>query len=180
MRRQKMDTKIAVILTILIMLVIGLVGYIVIDKLNNTEKTKTTEKKEETTTNKEEEKKETNETNNNTTTEETKQETTTTQTNSIPTESEIKTLMETFIKSHNSNVVDYRINSINLDSNTKEEKEMLNMNQDNILALIKYDVIRDGDGYTKEQGWIKSNQTHCILIKDTNGSYYVQKCGSGW
>ena len=171
---RKSDTKVAVIITILVMLVVGLLIYIVTDKLLVKEDNKATRSNTETTSNEKtpqqekEEETENIETNTNT------------NTSSIPTEEEVKKLMITYIKTKFPSAIDYRINSISIENNTKEFKEMINENQEHVLAYVDYDLIRDGNGFTKEQGFVKSNQAHCILVKDSNGSYYVEKCGSGW
>ena len=172
MKRKKSDNKIIIII-VLIFLVIGLTTYIIVDKVmisdevkfkaslenvNNDESTQ-----DDNTTNSEEEVVNNNETN-----------------NSILTENEVRQLMITYIKEKHTNVIDYRINSISFENNTKEFKDMIHEDQEHVLVYVDYDLIRDGNGYTKEQGWIKSNQEHCIFVKDSSDKYYVEKCGSGW
>ncbi len=175
MKKGKNDTKNTIVIVILVILVLGLSIFIATDKLSTKEKNTASTN----TTNKNSEKNVTNDDNTNTTNKK-EEHNENTNNNSIPTENEIKELMIKYIKENYPSAVDYRINNISLENNTKELKEMINENQENILANIDFELIREGNGYTKSQGWIKINQSNCILVKNTSGSYYVSKCGSGW
>ena len=167
MRKKEMDTKIAVFITVLVMLLIGLTIYVVADKVTDHEDKNSVSEKASDSANDAKE-----ESSNKEVTQNEKTDDETSNVSSIPTESDVKKLMTAYIKD---SYVDYRINSVSFDNNTKEFKEMIHEDQDHVLAYVDYDVIRD-----ENQGWIKANQAHCILVKDSNGSYYVSKCGSGW
>ena len=122
----KTNTIVTVVITILVMLVIGLGMYI---KLELPKEKETSQSQKETTTNN--------------TVEENKEETKTTTENEIPNEETIRKLMGAYITKQPT-IVEYRINSISLENNTQEFKELINENLDHVLAYVKYDVIRDG------------------------------------
>lgn len=175
MNSKKSNTTTVVIITILIMLVIGLIIFIAIDKLskkdekstgNNTENTSTTTEKKQDDNNKMIE---------NTQNNQNKE----TNTNIIPSEEEIRNIIiEWMLKQEN--VVDAKIDKISLDENTEELKDMIHVDHSEILVYAQMKVIKEGNGYSRADGWLAYNHELCHLIPNANGKYEVKSCASGW
>lgn len=172
MNNKKSNTTTAVIITILIMLIIGLITFIAIDKLskkdeistgNNTKNTSTTTEK------KQDDNKENTQNNQNKET----------NTNTIPSEEEIRNvIIDWMLKQEN--VVDAKIDKISLDENTEELKDMIHVDHSEILVYAQMKVIKEGNGYSRTDGWLAYNHELCHLIPNANGKYEVKSCASGW
>ena len=180
---KRSNTLVTIVITVLVMIILFLVGYITYDKYtNNDNKSNTTNtatnSDSKSTSNKIDNTDTKTDTNNNSKEENTKTNETTSNGTSL-TDDQIKDLMANYIKEKMPSVVEYKINSLNFDNNTKDFKDMINEDQDNILVYVDYDVKKEDGYYTRESGWINASQAHCILTKE-NGQYKVEKCGTGW
>ena len=159
---KKSNTVTAVVITILVMLVIGLVVYIVIDK-SSTKDEKT--KGNETTTT--------------TTTQNETQPSTTEPQNTMPTDDEVREIIKAWMLKQ-ATVVDAKVGELSFKDNNDEFKDMIHADHNEILVHAEMRVIRDGDGYSRSQGWQAFNHELCHLIKNASEKYEVKTCASGW
>ena len=168
----------SVVTIILVILVVCLGGFIVVDKVfmkntstaSSSDETKMTEGKSAETS-KSSDTKAADESKSDTQSSTSNVDTT----DAVPSESELREALGVYIKKQYPSMVEYRINKVSLDSNTDEIKEMIHLDKSSILVSYDFEMVRNGDGYTKEQGFVKINQLH---IYDVCTLYGCDLCTS--